>query len=437
MFAYYSLTLIENLAMSICWFYWRRGGGSLINALLGTKETNDEMLDGAVSTETALALVILVIVLYLLGMVFFFIYYIGLHPEAKRASLCLRNETDDDKQLEDFPPSSKTTCGDNYKTSMHNASIDCNLEEFKKLKRPASEVLSSPSTLYDHTPHNNEPKEQLASAACSSFSVESVPTGAQVLGAGDFCGREKVPSQNRNSITSYGMAMLHYEDGAELKRQQVSLLLELKQKRKREIEHQLSLITRKRPGENDLQQDREEASAKHKLEMQDFFNRKTRALHLCSPRSVTPSSDVTTRGPLNPRGLADSPLRSTVSSVLSVQRSRDAEQLQTVAASNQLESFESGNASPKSKQPRHSRFVSSGCGTFPRTARLDRSLLHKRQGSLKTIREDRASGQLSADRRNNASLMNLGRSRPGRSVPRTMSCTIAHDEVIEAVESSL
>lgn len=431
MSAYYVLTFFENLVMTICWFYKRQGGGSLINALLGRAEDDEEVADGVLSTEIALALVVAVIALYILGMFFLLIYYIALHPKARGINWCVRGEESASKSPQGSSAPRRPPCGDNYRTyrrtlqfrSWHSESVNFdpkqNADQGKK--RPSSEVISpSPSMLYDSIPSQNKPsRADLTSAAYSVYSMRN-----ECSGSGDCFERNKV-EPNRNSVTSYKMAMRYSPqrrlDDAERDRH-VTLLLEQKKREKREIEHQLSIVTR---------QVSRRRSVSESSEVEPLV--KAKALHLYSPKSSISANQF-------PPYPLKTPERAPTFALTNLRHLRETNlsQASSTTSFSLRSPPQSGDALLNSDQSQRARLLSSGCGTFPRTARLKHMGQsvppYARQNSLKTIREHQPTSRITA-----GSLMNLGgpRPSPGKSVPRTMSCTISPNEIIESMESTV
>jgi len=242
MLVYYTVTLLENTVIAVCWFNFRRGGGSLLSAIRGIDEedANVPSETAALSDNVALILVVVVVAIFVLGMIFFLLYYLLLHPQAPGTNLCLRGEKDesleDDKSL---APPAHMSCGDNYRVhrdakqfrSWHSASLNYNPEinASVKKKRPSSEVLSS--NLYDG-PYPKNTALELKSGDCSCYFVKNDVDAFHNFSAIDSSNSESVRTATKKPkgpATKYLKTTLYspevqddYVDAAERKRRQVS-----------------------------------------------------------------------------------------------------------------------------------------------------------------------------------------------------------------------
>ena len=477
MLLYYTLTLLENTAIVVCWFYFRRGGGSLLDAIRGLDSDSHVMREeGALSDNMALAFVIAVVGLFFFGMLFFFVYYLIFHPNALGANLCLTANDESAHYDKSQVLSTHLSCGDNYRTSSetrdsrqfrswHSASLDYNPELSASLKRnrPSSEIISS-TNLYDPLQVKASTLEtKTEDHSCNFLKDDAVSFQKQPPGdVTNKAGPEPV-HKGRSSASSYAKAIFNNSsaakyksditDEAELKRRRVSALLEQKQREKWELEQRQALLRRSLERKQtrsvlSSNKTRSGAPARSEYVIRDLFDRKRRAQHLYFPEShahqnhVTPTSLQHRTVHAKPTSLQDGTVLTnpvfhrsqtgteTIGSKLAV----------TQHNSPLLSASRNHNDSNSTYRSRH---VISGGGTFPRCSRPSSTSgtpsrpPFLRGGSLKPISEVQRSEF--ADRRSTASLMDLALPRYPKlqSVPRAMSFTISKNEVVESIESSL
>ena len=463
MLAYYIITFLENTAIVISWFYLRTGGGrSIIDTLRGitgsVPQPEEDLVENAFPSETALAVIVAVEALFLLGIIFFLVYYLVLHPKASGSKMCLSGEDSDSETS--IPkavvtPLTRPPCGDNYRTnrgrsqfrSWHSASLNHTPDLRASKSRPSSEIFSRSSQFGSNAKEKNfSSVTELSSSVYSCCPTRNGVAGYHTLGAGDSSA-PKSQTLTRASVTSYAKAMNNLPFGnetvplndAELKRRRVTELLEQKQREKRNLEQKQALLRRNMDLKLAYMQQKKRKEPANNYELQDLFNRKSRAVHMYSPRSPSAHHNVYAT-------VASVPV-SLQSGSKTVHHAISQLPIKTTNLSTSTETWPSGfDHQGTNNNSNRARFSPSGGSTFPRCLRANHVMRQSgrnilpRQGSLQPICEDQLATVGPGSRRSTTSCMDLattGKCRKLQSVPRAMSFTLSKNEVVESIESSV
>lgn len=154
MLAYYSLTFIENSFIAVAWFHFRHGR-SLMSDLAGA--TSNDSKYNPVSSQVALALVLTVVLSFIVGMFFFVIYYLFLHPKAP-VKLC---QSDDVKMNETEKVKTSVVLASKVLTSTDGLYTEGkNLQVFTAQSPRPGVQLTAIRRLYIPQARNNSPKSK-------------------------------------------------------------------------------------------------------------------------------------------------------------------------------------------------------------------------------------------------------------------------------------
>ncbi|XP_078482884.1 XK-related a [Ciona intestinalis] len=426
MAVYYFLIFLENVAISMVWFYFRQGGGSLLEVLLGSNNsfsavnvtTATEAPVKSIAPNIAIGFVFAVNGLFIVGILFMLVYYMLLHPTngGPCCNAALVNIGELNTGEATGLTASAVAARSNYNLrekrstsqfhSWHSTSLTYEEIDNKIKKRPSSDILPQTAFTYgDEQPLEDNKRVsaviEVNSAACSCYSLRNTALGYQPI-------KTQSPSSSKllssPSIVNQPVQK-HRVDEAERKRRYFTQLIQ----QKRELEHQQAMLK--------LNMDRQFSLGEHrKLTDHEPMAQSTA---LCvKPKKMDKIQDFATT-------------QSTMTPTRKHLKSR-----------NRLHSLE--------ESPTHSAPPSFSHGTFPRYSRSSMGLRsHQKSGGLSTMRkenylkpisENKTIAHTSAGMRDySASLSNLtvAMSRSKQKVPRAMSFTVKKDEVIESMESSV
>nr|CAB3267789.1 XK-related a [Phallusia mammillata] len=487
MILFYMVMFVENCILAVVWLYFRQGGGNLIDTFIGSQSlvnsSPSTLEEETLPADVALAIVVLIPSMFILGILFMLLYYIFLHPTTGESSCCgssngrLTPKESDAEQTVELTTVELRATSESHRSyrrseairSWHMDTQPLDYPKDTRPKRPNSEIIeSSASSLFDEptlAPTKPKPKPvEVNSAYCSCYSLRheaEVVNTYQKEKSSQLVVSSASQIQEKTEVvyTPRKGNVVNIKD-AELKALKVDLQLQEKKRKKLKIEQELRKLN--------LQPHTSSQSVSPQSPTEELFNRKGRVKDLLSPSTSmtlpkTPSRQLHVSSPVSmpvsdqpPPVVKEMPSKwvhppSPLTQTFELKQTFTSQTMSHASPSSRTISMHrrrlnSEDANMEASSAMNYSPMSTKCGTFPRCSRRqelstpNRSLQGK---TLKTIRENKLAMHNAGGRDYSASLSNIaikhqiGAGLKKAKVPRAMSFTVSKNEQVISIESAL